>query len=356
MFKVKRTELIKHLENANKFCAKNKVLPALQMVWIIVEDWLLKVVATDMEKWYRGTLCEAIEWDNSFNISFIAWPMVKVLKLIEDEEVWLDKDGIHYWDWNELPFWEVAVFELELPKLCKTWTIDWECTNTSIFNAIDKVSTLIKEKNFTPVLTCVNLQYKYNKVQVFWTDSFIMRLCSVETEEEYKENWSINIPIQFLKALDLNVCKAIRWSENMVEIEWDDFVASSILISWTFPDYWRIIDACTESNDDIVISDIKEFKKNIDLISAYSEEIFFTRGNDWKVIMWTPDPKYKKLKVKTEFEYWSAFTDVAFKKEYLLKEIALGDTFRIVKSWTNATFDTGDQNITTICRPLILAQ
>lgn len=350
---LKRDVLIKHLERASKCIARNNTLPALRLTWIIVEWNCVTVKSSDMEYSYVGII--RTEQESSwFNISIDGNATLKILKLIEDDTVFLTPLGIKVGKKN-FPYKEIGKRELNLPEVVEG---QYWISSDRMEYAFSLVKKLVKTKSFSPVLTAVNIQTNGNTIKVFWTDSFIMRLVNITWLVRGGDNLNINIPVELLNRADLSWLDYMEINDNLITIYCKDndndyCRYTSILVNWNFPDYQKIIDNCKSNG--MIEMNTKELNKCIALCSAYWDHIAF-KCHQNEVVVTTDETVW--LEIDTEMRHISSNPSITlwFTINFLKLQAEICDSFSI--SYNDEAspllFDTGDTDIITICRPLLL--
>lgn len=111
----------------------------------------------------------------------------------------------------------------------------------SFIHWCDMVDYCITEKNFSPVLTWMNLWTKNKQLIFCGTDSF--RLAEMKFDIEFEDEVNCIIPVQhiqkikaMLKETDVEDIE-ITLSNQMIQIVAWDITVSCLLIQWSFPDY-----------------------------------------------------------------------------------------------------------------------
>lgn len=224
---MKTKQLTSILQDASMFLSKQTTIPVIGMFY-----FGKTIKATDMEKYFE------YDFDTWVDLC-VPSTILDILKNLDWDEVTLiqDKNTLHIecaWDKFTLTWVSTSEY-VAFPKVkWTTTTID----SVDMMKWFTNVLPAIQEKNFSPVMTWIKISRKNWELVFAWTDSF--RLHEVKLKNDWDDFWIV-IPKIHATTISKVVSKmnviSMTASSNMVQLKWDWYTVTSLLIQWNYPDY-----------------------------------------------------------------------------------------------------------------------
>lgn len=340
---LQRENLLKPLQLATGVVERRQTMPILSHVLLSAKDKFLTFVGTDLEVELHGIAKLEHAVESPAQITLPGKKFLDICRALPENSIIeiAEKNGRITVACGRSRFTMTSLPAKEFPCTPEQNTVmNFEIKQEALRELIEKTSFAIPQQDVRQYLNGLLFEVKDGSIQALATDGHRLAMHSIASPVVDNSFAQVIIPrksvFELLRLLDTSAAEvAVRFNNNFVQVQGDNFILISKLISGKFPNYNKIIPKRGEKKVEL---NREELKQALTRVGILSNEIF--RSVNFKLrqgslVLATNNPDQEEATEELTSDYNDENLDIIFNIGYFTDVLNALETEKITLFFKN---------------------